>query len=117
MLFHAGRTKVIAAAAYRHHQGVIRNAVLLRDQHAVFIDEGRHMHQALRPVQTVHLAQAVLEMVPMGLRQVVQLVASHVHAASGNFVQLGLPDMGAGFFDERDLGQAFARQGIAQAGG
>ena len=64
-----------------------------------------------------HLADAVAEVVPVRLRQVVDLVRAHVHAAGGDLVQLGLPDVGAGAVDQGDVGLAALAQRVAERGG
>ena len=43
---------------------------------------------------------------PVRLRQVVDLVRRHVHAAGGDLVQLGLPDVHAFAVDQRDVDAA-----------
>ena len=64
-----------------------------------------------------HLADAEAEVVPVRLRQVVHLVRAQVHAAGGDLVQLGLPDMGAVLVDQRDVGRAALAQRVAEARG
>jgi hypothetical protein len=54
-----------------------------------------------------------VKVVPVGLSQVVQLVAAHVHTSRGNLMQLGFPNMGAGFVYQRYIYQAFAPQAVA----
>ena len=74
-------------------------AARLRHDHTVLIMIGRHMYHARHAINAHHLADAVTEMVPVGLCQVVQLMHIQVHAARGQLMQVRLPEMGAGFFD------------------
>ena len=67
-------------------------------------------------VEADQLADAVAEMVPVGLGQIVQRVVVEVHAAGGDLVQQRLPQMGARLVDQRDLGLAALAQLVAEAG-
>ena len=102
---HAGRAEVVALAADGDDQRVVAERALRGDLLAFVVDMGRH--EALRVASRSrpdHFADAVAEVMPVRLRQVVHLVGTHVHAAGGDLVQLGLPDMGAACIDQRDLG-------------
>ena len=72
-------------------------------------------------VETDHLAEAVVEVVGVGVGEVVQLVLAGVHAAGGDGVEEGFPEVGAGAFDQGDVGAgAEAVAGLGrelQAGG
>ena len=72
------------------------------------------MHHARRAINTHHLADAVTEMVPVGLRQVVQLMHIQVHAARGQLMQVRFPKVCAGFFYQGDLRATLFAQGVAQ---
>ena len=68
-------------------------------------------------VEAGHLADAIDEAVPVGLRQVVDLVHAQVHAAGGDLVQQRLPEVRALPVDQRDAGLAALAELVAQAGG
>ena len=67
-------------------------------------------------VQADHLAVAVGEMVPVRLRQIVQLVLRPPQAAGGDRVQQRLPQMRAGLLDQRDLRLAALAERVAELG-
>jgi hypothetical protein len=52
---------------------------------------------------------------PIGLGQIVELVPGHVHASGSDLVQKRLPEVGAGFLDERDIRLSATPEPIAQA--
>jgi hypothetical protein len=74
------------------------------------------VNHALGSVEPNHLTNAVAEVVLRSLRQVVHRVAANVQRASGYFVQVRLPDVGAGALDESDLGLLATAQAVAQFG-
>ena len=53
---------------------------------------------------------------PVGLRQVVELVFARVHAAAAHGVDHWLPEMGDGFFDQCDLCLATFSERVAELG-
>ena len=61
------------------------------------------MDLAALAVQPGHRADAVAEAMPVRLRQIVDLVRRHVHAAGGDLVQLGLPDVHTFAVDQCDV--------------
>jgi hypothetical protein len=81
------------------------------------VDIGRHLDLAPRPVEARHLAHAVLEAVPVRLRQVVDRMRVQVHRAGRDLVQVGLPEVRAGLLDQGHLGLALLAQLVAQARG
>jgi hypothetical protein len=58
-----------------------------------------------------------VEVVPVGLGQVAHLMVADVHAAGGDLVELGFPDVRAAAVDQGDLGLATTAERVAQAGG
>src|SRR5690606_8644632 len=84
---------------------------------AVGIEEGRELHLPGGAVEADQLADAEAEVVPVRLREVADLVLAHVHAAGGDLVQLGFPDMGAGAVDQGDLCLAAASERVAESSG
>jgi hypothetical protein len=81
MLADARRAEVVALAAQRQHQRVITEHTIGRDLAAFGVQVGCYAHLAPLPVQRRHLADAVAEVVPVRLRQVIHLVRTQVHAA------------------------------------
>ena len=57
------------------------------------------MNLAVRTIEANHLANAVAKAVIGGLRQVVDRFAADIHRTGCHFMQMRLPDMGAGAFD------------------
>ena len=115
VLGHARRSEVVAEAANRHHQRVVAEHPLSGHLLTLVVDVGGHQHLAPRAVETDHGADAVAEVVPVRLREVADLVGAHIHAAGGDFVKFGFPDVSACAIDQRDLGPPAAAQGVAQA--
>jgi redox-sensitive bicupin YhaK (pirin superfamily) len=74
-------------------------------------------HFARGPIEADHLAVAVLEAVPMRLREVIELVDIEVDGAGRQFVQVGLPEVRATALDERDLRATAPTEGVAETGG
>jgi hypothetical protein len=63
-----------------------------------------------------HLADAVPKMVIGGLRQVIDGVAADIQRTGCDFVQMWLPDVDAGGFDQGNLGLLVSPQAVAQLG-
>ena len=82
---------------------------------ALLVELGGEVHHAAGAVEADHLAQAKPEAVPIGLGEIVELVAGHVHAAGGDFVEQRLPQMGARLLDQGDVGAAGPAERIAEA--
>ena len=95
MLAHAGRAEIVAEAAHGDDQRVVAEGALRRHLLAFVVEVGRHMHLAPLPVEPDHLADAVAEMMPVRLGEVVDRMRAHVDAAGRDLVQQRLPDMRA----------------------
>ena len=80
------------------------------------VDEGRHAHHAPSAVDAGQRAEPKDEAVPIGLRQVVDLVHAEIHAAGGDLVQQRLPQMRATAVDQRDVSLAASAELVAQPG-
>ena len=65
-------------------------------------------------VEADQLAEPEAEMVPVRLREVVELVLVEIHAARGDLVQQRLPQVGARAVDERHLAPAAAAERVAE---
>ncbi len=115
MFAHAGRAEIIRQAADRDDERIIADDVPLRDLAAFGIDVGGNLDLLLGTVEADQFADAIAEMMPIGLRQKIHFVHGEIHAAGGHFVQQGLPQMRVGLVDERDLGLAAAAERVAEA--
>ena len=73
-----------------------------RHSSALLIQIGREFDGFVGAVKPLELTNSKGEVVPMGLSHVIHFVVAQVHAARSNFVQLGFPDVGAIFIDQRD---------------
>jgi hypothetical protein len=62
---------------------------------ALIIHVRRELNFAFLSIKTDHLSDAVVEAMPMRLRQKIDLVHGEIHGSSGDLVQQGLPEMGA----------------------
>jgi hypothetical protein len=113
----AGRAEVVGQAADADDQRVVAEDARRDDFLAAFVDVGRRDDQLLFPVDADHFAVAVAVAVPVGLGQVVDLVGPEVHAAGRDFMQVRLPEVGLGFFDQGDRRLAFLAQLVAELGG
>ena len=74
------------------------------------------LQAACGAVEPDHLGIGVVEVAPLGLRQVVQLVLRTAKAAGGDGVQQRLPEMGARAIDQRDPRLAGLAQRHAKLG-
>jgi hypothetical protein len=97
---HAGGAEVIALTAHCNDERVVPERTLRRHLAAGLLVRRGNMHQPPRAVESDHLADPVAKRVPVSLRQVVEFVGAKVHAASGDLVQLGLPDVRSVAVDE-----------------
>jgi hypothetical protein len=116
VLLHPRRSEIVGDAADRDHQRVVADRAHRGDQAAVLVDIGAEVHQTPGAVERDHLAEAEAEAMPVGLGEIVELVPGNVHAASGDFVEQRLPQMGARLFHQRNVGAAAPAQPIAQPG-
>ena len=87
----AFRPEIVRHAADRHHERVVRYAPDRRNFLSVFIIGGCEMDQFCGPVQADHLANLVIEVAPMRLREVIQLFLAWVHASRRHLVKKRLP--------------------------
>lgn len=110
------RAKVVVLAADGDDKDVIVEAALRRHLATFGIEMRRHLHLALLPVDPDHLADPVAKAVPVGLREIVDLVGGDIHAAGRDLVQLRLPDMGAVALDQRNVELSLAAVFVAEPG-
>ena len=96
VLGHAGGAEIVAAAADRQHQDVVGDGALGRDQAALLVMGGAEENVPGLAVEPDQLADAVVEMVPVRLGEVVQRMVVQVHAAGGDLVQRAASTDGCG---------------------
>ena len=117
VLGHARCAEIIGAAADGDDQGVVVQAAR-RYQLAAVLVEGRGQADALGgAVQALQAADLELEVVPLGLGDIVELVLGRVQRAGGHFVQQRFPQVGEIGVNQGDVGLATLAQGAAQTGG
>ena len=116
MVHDARRAKVVVLAADGNDKGVIVEGPLGRDFATFSIEIRRHLHLTPVPIDSDHVADAVTKAVPVGLREIVDLVGGDIHAPGGNFVELRLPHMRAVSLDQRNVELPLASVSVAQAG-
>jgi len=114
----ARRTEIIDITADGQHQQIVADAPSRHDLLAMLLVHHRtDQYFARGPIEADHLAVAVLEAVPMRLREVIELVDIEVDGAGRQFVQVGLPEMRTTALDERDLRATAPTEGVAETGG
>src|SRR5690606_33528328 len=84
---------------------------------SLLVERCSEMYALVLAVQTIHAAHLEFEVIPLGLRHVVELVGRRVQRAGGNLVQQWLPDMGQIGVDQDHAGLAAFTECITQAGG
>ena len=97
-------TEIIRDAADGDNQRVVGQGTRGNDLPAFVIERCADMNEVSPAVEASHLTQAVVEMMDVSVGEVVQLVLSRVHAASGHGVQQWLPQVGAGPFHQCHVG-------------
>src|SRR5216683_4086366 len=69
-----------------------------------------------RAIDPDHLAEAIMEPVPMSLGEIVHLILAGVHAARRHFVQQRLPKMCPSTFHQRDARPPAPAETVAEPG-
>ena len=115
IFLHAFCAEVVAQAADANHQRVIGNLLDRGDWQPIGVDVRCQVNRLGLAVQPLELADAKREVIPVRLRHVIDLMVAKVHAARGNLMQLGLPDVGPVFVHQSDMGLRTAPEGFAQA--
>src|SRR5262249_10851383 len=113
MVLHTRRAEVIGDAADCDHERVVAEGTFRRDDAPLFIETGSKVHEPPGTVEAAHPAEAVPETMPLSLRQIVEFVPGHIHAAGGYFVKERLPQMRPRLFNERDVRESPAAQPVA----
>ena len=116
MVHDARRAKVVVLASDGDDKDVVVKGPLRRDFAAFSIEIRRHLHLTPLPIDPDHVPDPVAKAVPVGLREIVDLVGGDIHAAGGDFVKLRLPHMRAVSLDQRDVELSLASVFVAKAG-
>src|SRR6266496_479953 len=116
MVYNARRAKVVVLASDGNDDNIIVKGPFRRDFATFSVEVRRHLHLTTAPIDPDHLPDPVAETMPVGLREIVDLVSGDIHAAGGNLVKLRLPDMRAISLDQRNVELPLAAVFVAQAG-
>jgi hypothetical protein len=81
------RTEVIRDAADVNDQRVVTERPRQRDLPSFVVVRGGDPHFLLCAIEPYHLAKAITEVMPVRLREVIELVPARIHAARRNGVQ------------------------------
>src|SRR5437588_11279991 len=82
----AWRAEIVGHAANGQHQSIVRIAARRRDLSAILLDNRTNQNLAPAAVEPDHLSGAIMKVMPMGLRQIIELMMAEIHAAGGNLV-------------------------------
>ena len=83
---HARRAEIIADASNCNDQRVIANGAFRRNQTPIFVAIGCKVHQVVRAIEADHFTETVSKSMPVRVREIIDLVSRHVHAARGNLM-------------------------------
>ena len=111
----AGRAEIVGDAADRDDERVIGEVRLRHDLAPLVVEKGRQRNGPGLAVQADHFAVAIVETMPVRLRQVIQLMLGSPEAAGRDRMQQRLPDMRAALIDQRDP-RSLRLQAVAQLG-
>src|SRR5262245_66558867 len=103
MLSHARRTEVGALAANGNDERVVNKSPPWSHFLALLVEVGGQLNFTPLSIEADHLANAVTKVVPVRLREIVDLVHRKIHASGSDFMQKRLPQVGARFVDQRDV--------------
>lgn len=93
ILSDASRAEIVGLTADGNDQSVVFEEALWSNLVPVLIPEGGDMYPPARAVETDHLANAITELMPVRLGEVVDFMVIEVHAARRDLVQQGLPQV------------------------
>ncbi|MCY1287274.1 hypothetical protein D9M70_362640 [compost metagenome] len=108
--------EIVGGAADRDHQAVVGQFACRHQFAPLLVVGGGQLDDLALAVEPAHAAELELEVVPLGLGHVIQLVLRGVERAGGHFVKQGFPDMGEVGVGQHDPGQAFLAEGSTQTG-
>jgi hypothetical protein len=116
MVCNARRAKVIVLASDGEDQYVIVEAPLWRHLATFAIEIRRNQDLTAVPIDADHFPDPVAEAVPVGLREIVDLVGGNIHAPGSDFVKLRFPHMRAVSLDQRDVEFSLAPVFVPETG-
>ncbi|MNR07076.1 hypothetical protein D3C85_1231800 [compost metagenome] len=116
VLRRAQGAEVVGVGTHGNDQGVVAQGARRQQLAALVVEGGGQLNLFAFTVQAAHAPQLEVEVVPLGLGHVVQLVFRGVQRAGGHFVQQGLPDVREVGVDQGDLGLLALAQAFTQAG-
>ncbi|MNF93320.1 hypothetical protein D3C84_759920 [compost metagenome] len=116
MLRRAFGAEVVGGAADRQDQAVVGQLACGHEFAPVLVMGGGQLDDLALAVQPAHAAELELEVVPLRLGDIVQLVLRGVQRAGRHFMQQGFPDVGEVGVGQDDLGLAFLAERSTQTG-
>lgn len=87
MLSHARRAEIVALAANGNDERVVTKSPQWGHLMAFLVDVGGQLNFAPLSIKADHLANAVVEVVPMRLREVIDFVHRKIHASGRDLMQ------------------------------
>src|SRR5262249_44567826 len=114
MLAHARSTEVVAVTADRDDQRVVGKAAPPQHFASLVVQVRRDLDLALGPVEPDQFTDAIVEMVPMGLRPEFHLLDRKIHASCRDLMQQWFPQVGPRFVDQRNVGDPAPAQRVAK---
>ena len=100
-----GVPKSLLWTAHRHNEGVVQEAALRRHLAAFVVDVGGRAGLHVFAGQGQSSRRCGSESHASGPGKEIDLVHREIHGPGSNLVQQRLPEMGARFVDERDIGE------------
>src|SRR5262245_29118231 len=114
MLANTRSTEVVAMTADRDDQRVVGKAAPPQHFTTLVVQVRRELDLALGPVEPDQFADAIVEMVPMGLRPEFHLLDRKIHASCRDLMQQRLPEVGPRFVNQRNIGDPAPAQRVAK---
>ena len=87
----ARRAEIVGETADGEHQRVVGITARWRHLRAILLDHRPDQHLAPGAVEPDHLSGAIAKVMPVRLRQIVELMMAEIHAAGRDLVQQRLP--------------------------
>jgi hypothetical protein len=115
MLRDSERPEIIGHTAHCNYERVVSKRALRRNLPAILVVCGTDMNELLATVEADHLTETIVEMMMMGLRQIVSLKLARIHATSRHDMQQRLPQMSASLVDQSDARTAAFAQHVTEA--
>lgn len=99
------------------HQGVVLQFAGGKQFISLVVEAGGHRNALARPINVAQFSLVKFEVVPSGLRDVIELMRVRVHAAGRDLVQERLPDVGWIAVHKEYFGLAPLAEPVAQPSG